>query len=253
MLTLDITSPVSFEPRLPGALYVPQGRDFDVTDFLRAATARLTGQSAPELGVQTDVHGVATGGMNQFGLSPVTDLPLQSAPFNNCLCIAAVGQSTSPEHRSAQLGVLGHFTPGPGVTPGITRDIESLVLERMRQLRTATQDDTRALIIAGGGLDTTHPDTLADSLEVYFSTLDLLERAAETLGVMPQVLQPVLGSHHRYITLQTQERRLVVSPLLHPLRILPPHILPLLGQAAEVRQRLLALLQPYSASETPAS
>lgn len=242
MLKLEITSPVSHENRLSNALYVPQGRDFDVSDVLAGAMARMTGTAMSQFGVQLDERGVATAGFNQFGLSPLTDRTVQSAPFNNCLCLAAVGQNVSTQDSASQLGVFGHFTPGEAFDSQISADIEALVLERMQLLRQQTIEGTRALIVAGGGMDITDPETLTDSTEVYLHTLGLFERAAEVFGIEPQVLQPVFGSHHRYATLHTQERRLVVMPVHRPQMFLPPQVLPVLGRAVEVRQALQTLL-----------
>ncbi len=107
--------------------------------------------------------------------------------------------------------------------------------------------------VAGGGMDITDPETLTDSTEVYLHTLGLFERAAEVFGIEPQVLQPVFGSHHRYATLHTQERRLVVMPVHRPQMFLPPQVLPVLGRAVEVRQALQTLLSRALPPEKPGS
>lgn len=241
MLKLEMSSPVSHEKRLPDALYVPQGRDFEVSDLLRVTMARMMGQSVPELGVQHEVSGVATGGFNQFGLSPVTERTVQSAPFVNCLNFAAVGESLHHE-QPTQLAVYGHFTPGPGFDAAISLEIDTIFAERVQELRNRTRAGTRDILITGGELELHLADQLQDSVGAYLHTLALFERGADMLEVEARVLQPAHQNHHRYATLYTQERRLVVLPVHRPQMFLPPRILPVLGRAVEVRQSLQYLL-----------
>ncbi len=201
---------------LPNGVYVRMGEE--LPEFFRNIAAFTAGGSpedylAPTIPPDQSTEDVILGKYGHYGISPVTPKDVNSEAFNNCFCLTACG--TNVENENEELALLAHVVPGPGVLNS-KRELQEHLALRVAELRSKTRQGTRSVLIAGGILDCSSQEALHESSRDCVETTAFLAEACQPLNVEPRSFQPAMGDHHRYLSLATQHRQLLMRSKGHP-------------------------------------
>ena len=193
---------------VPEGLFIPLLRDvFELPDEV------FSNELPPG---QTD-DGVTLGPLQSFGISPVTEKPINSVPYNNCIGFSAVGERRN-DHR--QLAVQGHFVEGVtrfSITLDDKRFLKDLCIESIERalwtLRQSTKERSVDVVIFGGRFQLSDREKFEESVQAYINTvLDINSIVEDVLNQSASILAPSIGDLGRWCSTDTQNRRLIIRP-----------------------------------------
>jgi len=217
-IQIEIEPPSSEPLLLEKGMYVHQGEEVPaelgiLMQFMGMSTKGMENILPPG---QRD-EGSILGPFMSYGISPVTDLNINSMHYNNCIALIAIGTG----HNNHQLGLQTHIVDSTTRVPllyGNTTVCEKFrtdMYRRLEELVRSTRDRTVDTLIAGGRLSPYSSDC-ENELDSYIATIaDLDAIVQEVVGKSATVLAPSLGNLWKYISTETQSRKVRIRPKAH--------------------------------------
>jgi hypothetical protein len=233
-------NPVDEDLVLPNGVFVEQGKNMPIEIF--QSVAKKLGHSPEDIekGYNKPVppdqstKDVLLGELNSYGISPVTDRPLNSHAFSDCLCMINTGRKMI-DAALPQLGILTHFVPE---MPSFLKvSFQKDINRRIGELQNLTQEGTRCTFIGGGYLDVSSQT----SLNEYIQSVEDLVKTASPLNGEIFYSQPSIEDRHRFFSLDTQQNKVLARSRTQPTVALHPAEFPPVVPAENFLKNLIRL------------